>query len=261
MLPPNIENYTIPGGIKFFFDDGTGERDLGNVVSIDMTPGTDELEHYTNRSGKRMKDYSLTIEEKLTIKLTLDEIVAEHLKYFFKGGDISNVTAGTGSVVDQAITLTGSDFISVGNYYGLSAVSLKNHSGVTKTQNEDYVVDYGSAGVDGRRVGRIARLAGGTITDGEVCTVSFTYTTWASQQFSIAGAEGFITGACRIEMHPASGRGTRIDLEIPKCQIKPEGNIMLDDKDWKKIPLTIEVLDNTALTPTYPMGRLLVYEN
>ena len=29
MQPPNIENLFMAGGIAFFFDPGTGERDLG----------------------------------------------------------------------------------------------------------------------------------------------------------------------------------------------------------------------------------------
>ena len=56
---PNIGNYTVPGGVKLFFDDGTGERDLGNIVNLDITPGTEELEHYTNRSGKRVRGRGL----------------------------------------------------------------------------------------------------------------------------------------------------------------------------------------------------------
>ncbi len=55
-LPHSIDNYTVPGGVKLFFDDGAGERDLGNITDLDIETGTEELEHYSNRSGKRMKD-------------------------------------------------------------------------------------------------------------------------------------------------------------------------------------------------------------
>lgn len=390
MLPPNILNYTVPGGIKLFFDDGTGEKDLGNIVSIDMTPGTDELEHFSNRSGKRMKDHSLVIEEKLTIKLTLDEIVAEHWKYFFKGDDITNVGAGTDTATDVKVILDGIKLMSLAGYYGLSSVTVRQFvdyclldddsagafvdnsaeadtaagtpfegiaeaadvlyfgkntpfknlyldlqtngsygartweywngaawtafvptgtgepmdsdgninligggalTGWAKTvvnsisaywvrvsvasvttpatikaarqngvQNTDWVLDPGIAGEDGRKAGAVGRISTGMFEDGEEVKVSFTYTTWTAQQFNLAAAGGFPIGAVRIEMHPTTGRGTRVDFEIPKCQIKPEGNITFDDKDWLKVPLTIEVLDNSSVTPTYPMGRVLVYE-
>lgn len=391
MLPPNIANYTVPGGVKLFFDDGTGERDLGNIVTIDMTPGTDELEHFSNRSGKRMKDHSLVLEEKLTIKVTLDEIVAEHWKYFFKAGDITNVGAGTATVTDQKLVLDGVLFNSLAGYYGLSAVTVRQFidyclldddsagafvdnsteadttagtpfEGIAETadvlyfgkatpfknlylnlqtngsygartweywngsawtafiptgtgepmdadgnvdidaggaltgwalttvnsiqaywvrvsvasvttpatilsagrQNgalyTDYQLDVGVAGADGRRVGSVARIAAGLFEAGEEVKVTFTHTTWTSQTMVVSGAGNFIQGSARIEMHPTTGRGTRMDLEIPLCQLKPEGNISLNDKEWLQIPLTLEVLDNTTNTPTYPMGRLVVYE-
>ena len=39
-LAPNIDNYTVPGGIKLFFNDGSGERDLGNIAELNMEPNT-----------------------------------------------------------------------------------------------------------------------------------------------------------------------------------------------------------------------------
>ena len=87
---PNTENYTIPGGIKLFINIGDGERDLGNIVEIDMEPGQELLEHYTNRSGKRMKDKQIVLEDKLTINFTLDEPNIKNMKLFFRGGDITD---------------------------------------------------------------------------------------------------------------------------------------------------------------------------
>jgi len=87
---PNTENYTIPGGIKLFVDIGDGERDLGNIVEIDMEPGQELLEHFTNRSGKRMKDKQIILEDKLTINFTLDEANIDNMKLFFRGGDITD---------------------------------------------------------------------------------------------------------------------------------------------------------------------------
>ena len=68
-LAPNIDNYTVPGGIKLFFNDGSGERDLGNIAELNMEPNTDELEHKTNRGGKRRTDKVLTLEDKLTLQV------------------------------------------------------------------------------------------------------------------------------------------------------------------------------------------------
>ena len=85
---PNTDNYTIPGGIKLFVNTGDGERDLGNIVELDLEPGQELLEHYTNRSGKRMKDKQIVLEDKLTINFTLDEPNIENMKLFFRGDTI-----------------------------------------------------------------------------------------------------------------------------------------------------------------------------
>lgn len=385
--PPNIGNYTVPGGVKLFFDDGTGERDLGNIVNLDITPGTDELEHYTNRSGKRAKDAILTLEEKLSLKFKVDEPVMENWRYFLKGGAAETVGAGTAAKSDQALILNGALFNSLGAYYGLSGVSVRSFidyclldddsanafvdnsveaksvagtpfegiaeagdklyfgkntpfkelyvniqtpgsygattwefwngsawttftgtgaaaddmtgdgalvlgtlTGWAKTTvngisaywirvsaasvttpatfvscsqpgvvNVDYSLDVGQAGAEGRLPGRVARIAAGIFADGEEVYVTFTYTTWSSTRFAISGSS-FAQGSARLEVHPSTGRGLQFDIEIPKCQLKPDGNIGLDDKKWLEMGITLEVLDNSSLTPDYPYGRFVIYE-
>jgi len=384
-VPASVENYTVPGGVKLWFDAGAGERDLGNITEVDIEGGTEELEHFSNRSGKRLKDRVIVLEEKLTLKFKFDEPVIENLKYYFKGGNIENLSPGVASVADLKLALAGAVLQSVGQYYGLSSVTVRqfldkvflyngaafvDHSAEADTEagtpfdamtdandflylgkvtrfkelyanlavtgsytglvweywdgdewkalvtsgagdgldadgpitftppvdwakttvnsqnlywirasatavttpatvncirqncvvNTDYVLDAGLAGEDGRLPGRIGRLATGMLVDGEEVKVSFTYTTWASAQFPIAGAS-FIEGAARLEVHPDSGRGIRFDVIIPKCILKPNGAIGLDDKKWLEVPMTLEALDDTANTPQAPLGYYKSYEN
>ena len=383
--PANIENYTVPGGVKLFFNDGTGERDLGNLTDLDIETGTEELEHFSNRSGKRLKDKVIVLEEKLTVKFKFDEPVAENLRYYFKGGELENVGAGTGSKSDLKLALAGTLLHPVGQYYGLNGVTVRqfldkvlrydgaafvdvsaeadseggtpfdalqdandvlylgkntrfqevyadlavngsytglaweywdgeawqalavagagaalaadgpitftppadwaktavngenlywiratstavatpatvNHFRQALTQNTDWVLDPGQAGVEGRLPGRIGRLAGGKLTDGEEVKVSFTYTTWEQMRFPIAGSN-FIEGAARLEVHPDSGRGLRFDVVIPKSLLKPNGAISLDDKKWLETPMMLEALDDHANTPEAPFGYYVSYEN
>ncbi len=257
-VPPSIDNYTVPGGVKLFFDDGTGERDLGNITDLDIETGTEELEHFSNRSGNRLKDKIIVLEEKLNLKFKFDEPVIENLRYYFRGGDLENVSVGTGTVANKLITLAGTALVSV-SYYGISNVVLKDSQGNTMTQNVDYIVDTGQAGADGRQVARIGRLASGGIEDGEVCTVSFTYATWEQVRFPIAGAS-FVEGSARLEVHPDAGRGLRFDVVVPKCLLKPNGAIGLDDKTWLTVPMTLEALDASELEPDYPFGYCVSYE-
>lgn len=383
---PSTDNYTVPGGIKVFFNDGNGERDLGNIVgdSLTLSRDTEELEHFTNRSGTRLKDKVITIEEAMQIDFALDEIVIENLQYFFKGGSISNVGAGTASITDQVETLSGETFVSV-EKPGLTAVSVRQYldtvflfdgsstytdnsteadtasgtafnlltdtddilylgketkfqevyfdldtlgdysAGVTweyyngaswvslstsgaddlestgtmtftppaswaettvnsvsrfwiraqaasytttatansigrqtLTENTDYKVDPGVAsGASANQDGRIARISGGALVDGEKIKTSFTYVTFTSQTFGIAQVST-IEGSARFECTPSSGRGTSWQIEIPKAQLTSNGNMDLNDSEFQQIPLSLVVLDNTATSSVDPFGTVKV---
>jgi len=118
---------SVPGGIKVFFTETGGvERDLGNIVgdSVSITRDTEELEHFTNRSGKRRKDKVITVEESAQIDFELDEVNVDNLRYFFKGGVISTSGAGSDTIIDQKEVLPGEGFVSV-EKPGLSAVSVR----------------------------------------------------------------------------------------------------------------------------------------
>jgi hypothetical protein len=121
------QDITVPGGVKVFFTETGGtERDLGNIVgdSVSIARDTEELEHFTNRSGQRRKDKVITVEESAQIDFELDEINVDNLRYFFKGGSISTVGAGTANITLQKETLVGEEFISV-EKPGLTAVSVR----------------------------------------------------------------------------------------------------------------------------------------
>jgi hypothetical protein len=121
------QDITVPGGVKVFFTETGGvERDLGNIVgdSVSIARDTEELEHFTNRSGQRRKDKVITVEESAQIDFELDEINVDNLRYFFKGGSITDVGAGTTAVVDQVETMTAELYQSV-EKPGLTAISMR----------------------------------------------------------------------------------------------------------------------------------------
>ena len=377
--PPNSENYTIPGAIKLFFDQGQGEEDFGNIVDTALSPKTDDLEHYSNRSGKRRKDKVFALEEALTIKAKLDEPVFATLQKYFKGGPVVLVGAGTANAVDQKAILTGEILSSLGQY-GISAVTVRQfldacyrYDGVAQAfvdlsaemdtlggvsaellvnasdylyllkdtkfkefyvdldtlgvytglawqywdgsawqtlavggagagldadgkctltppadwaktavngktsypirakatavttpatckcirQNgvlfTEYIVDPGQATGGDMLVGRVGRLAAGFLFDGEEVKVSFTYITWTSRRFPIA-TTAYKQGRARLECYPEEGRGVQFNIVLPLCQLKPDGDLSLDDKKVMEVPIALEVLDNSKADPDYPYG-------
>lgn len=380
----DTDNYTVPGGIKLFFNDGSGERDLGNMVDVSLGRNSTELEHFTNRPGLRRKDKVIALSESIDIDFALDEPVIENFILFFKGDASATQGAGTTAVVDQTIALiadylftsvgkpaltsvtarqfldyvylfdgvstytdnsveadsaAGSaftinadagDFLYIGKatqfqsfridvstgmvgytgtlweYWNGSAWATLSTTGtatfasdatVTFTipgswtentvngqnafwlrfsqtaaapatpatvlsigrlalvENTDYTLDPGTVTADGR----IRALAAGKVADGEEIKVSYSYGTVTALISNLANA-ATAEGSARLEVHPQSGRGLSFDIEIPKCQIKNNGNLALSDEQFMKIPLQLVVLDDTDNSPDSPYGRIIVYD-
>lgn len=383
----DTDNYTVPGGIKLFFNDGTGERDLGNMVDVTLARGTEYLEHYTNRPGTRRKDKVIALQESITINFSLDEPVISNFILFFKGDTAVNVGAGVAAKVDQKETLgTGYSFTSLeqkgaitsysarqfldyvllfdgtatytnnsveadtaaGTAFAVMAdagdklylgketkfkrflidvsVAAVGYTAVTweywngaawttlstsgtadfsadgtvtftaptnwvqnsvnsitaywvraqqtaaapatpatlfsvgrgsLTENTDVAYDLGTSTSDAR----VRGISGSTaLVDGEEIKVSFSYPTFASQITNLVEV-GDITGSARLEIHPQSGRGLSFDIEIPKCQVTNNGDLSLNDQEFVKIPLKLEVLDDTENTPAFPYGRMVMYDS
>jgi hypothetical protein len=138
-----IDEITVPGGMCIFFTEtGGAERVLGNIVgdSLSIDRDSDEIEHFTNKSGIRRKDKIFTIEENAQLDFELDEINVDNLRYFFKGASISAVGAGTAAIVDQKETLPGEGFISV-EKPGLTSVSVRQFLDYLFVDNNGTFVD------------------------------------------------------------------------------------------------------------------------
>jgi hypothetical protein len=385
-----IDEITIPGGVCVFFTETGGtERSLGNIVgdSVSVDRDSDEIEHFTNKSGIRRKDKIFTVEENAQIDFEIDEINANNLRYFFKGASISNVGAGTANVTLQKEISLVEEFVSV-ERPGLTAVTARQFldyvflddngtfldhsaamddgaaSGVTINavtvedtlyigkingqfaevewdvatagvyatplwqywngatwetlttggtdfttgtglqvmtitvpgdwaattvngvtgffirystgavttaaildnagrqsllENTDFGVDPGQAtGAGSTKDGAVRRIAAGILEPGEEFYVNFTYVTFTSQTFGIA-EQSTIEGSARFVNNPQSGRGTHWEMTFPRCQLSNNGAMDLDDTDFQTIPLSLVVLDNSAVDSVNPFGTVTVF--
>ena len=117
-------------------------------------------------------------------------------------------------------------------------------------QNTDWILDPGQV-AGGLEVGKVGRLAGGFLEDGEEVKVSFTYTTWESLKFPVAAA-GFQEGAARLDFAPSTGLSGK--YHVHKCQLKPDGSLPFDPTKELQLGMILEVLDNFTDTPTEPFG-------
>lgn len=116
-VPGNEENYTI-GGVRFLFTETGGtELDFGNIVSGSFSSDISFLDHFTAKSGTRLKDRSLVQEISISINLTSDEPSEELLNLFTLGGTITThvwapytKTERKGSARFLGVSDTGNEF-------------------------------------------------------------------------------------------------------------------------------------------------------
>lgn len=92
--PPNVLNYYIGKGVVSFQKEGdVGFRDVGNVPEFEFTPAIEKLDHFSSREGVRKKDRTVVLEKSATIRMIMEEWVAENLAMFALG-EVETNTAG-----------------------------------------------------------------------------------------------------------------------------------------------------------------------
>lgn len=91
---PNVLNYYIGKGVVSFKKDGDMDyRDLGNVPEFEFTPSIEKLDHHSSRGGVKTKDRTVALEKNATIRIVMDEMVAENLALAAMG-EVEDNTAG-----------------------------------------------------------------------------------------------------------------------------------------------------------------------
>lgn len=99
----NPDNYTLGRGC-LFFDNGTGERELGNSPEFNIGVDVDLIEHFSSKSGLRIKDKRVVNELTPTLSFILDEINRENIADAFLA-DIEEVAQAESdeSRLDQTV--------------------------------------------------------------------------------------------------------------------------------------------------------------
>lgn len=244
--------YTVPGGIKLFFEEGAsgvlGYRDLGNLTATGMESAIEKLEHFTNRGGQRQKDAEAVQQSSFTIKFSFDEPNAYNLRWAFLGGDKSAVNAGSYSVVRELVQLTGVAAIRVAmTMAAVPAVVVQAISGspTTYALTTDYTVQAGAS--------TITRVNGGAITAGDFVMVSYSAQIPAHTKFPVLQSP-IINGRARLLIQPTTG--AQMLWEIPRCTISPDGAFSLDDTNWMEAAMVLGLLADTDNNPTKPFGEI-----
>lgn len=86
---PDTELYTVGKGVLSIAQWSGGApgtyTDVGNCSAIEVEVTEEKLDHFSSRSGIRLKDKQITLEIGYTVNFTLDEVSVNNLRLFIKG--------------------------------------------------------------------------------------------------------------------------------------------------------------------------------
>jgi hypothetical protein len=86
MESPNVGNLQVGKGNVEFKKEGDAEfRHLGNCTAFTVTPEVETLEHFSSMEGTKKKDLVITIEQKATVAITMEEMTAFNAALMLQG--------------------------------------------------------------------------------------------------------------------------------------------------------------------------------
>lgn len=245
------KSYVLGKG-ELYFDQGTGERYLGNTTEFNITIESENLDHFDSDNGIRVKDESVVLEITRSGSLITDSISKENQALFFLG-DVSTVTQVATPVVDEQI-----NDVKLGYFYqigkttgnpqgarGMTAVTVTKAPSTALVLNTDYTLD--------AALGRIQILETSvTVVDGDDLLVDYTPT--ANSRVRVATSNlASLTGSLRfIAKNP---KGNQRDFYIPNVTLRPEGDYALKGDDWQAMGFAVEIGQNTGQSAIYIDGR------
>lgn len=86
LLSPNVGNLAVGKGIVSFKKTGEPSfRDVGEVREFEITLAIEQLDHFTQRSGVREKDFTVVLERGGQARMIMEEWTPENLAIMLMG--------------------------------------------------------------------------------------------------------------------------------------------------------------------------------
>lgn len=242
----NAENYTI-GGSRLFFNERVNSVDqgylyLGNIQTSGLSPAVEKLDHYSSKSGKRLRDRSIVRQAQLTLNLTLDEPNAAAMNLFMFGSGATPAASASGQSVtaSPAVIRTNEAFIIP--QQNPTAIVVKKGA-TTLVLGTDYTI------TDMLGYKKIKRTSTSVaVLEGDVVTVDYTYALPARQSFKPMTT---LLREGKAVLFGVSDIGNEWIYTIPKASLTPSGDFTLNDQDWSSFQFTLEILEDTSAADPY----------
>lgn len=242
----NLGNQTLGRGEIHvsLFKSGThtpaGWRHVGNTPSFSLTIDQEKLDHFNSDRGVRVKDKSIVLQVDYSGALVLDDINNDNLALFFFGtqGTVAqtSATAQTETFTDSVQGYGYQLGVTTGNPTGVRSISnvVVEVATVAKTLGTDYTVDEDR--------GLITIVEGGSIVDGSSIVVEYDRAAVSRKQV----ISGTTQVECALRFVSYNPQGEQNDIYMPYVRLGPNGDFELKSDEWQQLPLTVEILRDTA---------------
>jgi len=246
------QNYTLGRG-ELYFDDGSGERYIGNTPEFTLSTATETLEHYNSDKGLRNRDRNIVTQVTYSGSFTTDHISPENLAMLFMGtADTLTQSALTGEsdVFDSVSPMLwyqlGTSDAAPAGVRGVSNVSVEGAGATTLTEGSDYELD--------AQLGRLQILPDGNVSDGDSITV--TYDVDATTRSQVVSGTKQVNGKLRYVSFNPEGAGAQRDYFMPSVTLSANGDFALKaESDWQAIPFSAEISKTETSEAVYADGR------
>ncbi|MEE8574204.1 MAG: hypothetical protein V3T30_02225 [Thermodesulfobacteriota bacterium] len=235
------------GGAEIFFNDGSGNRRLGNIPSLGINKETSGIDHFTAESGARIKDKSIITDLGLALNFKIDEFDDENFNALFMADGVTDASYAASSVTDEVHTAYKDRYLFM-DFNQISTVVIQD---VTDTTTYVAGTDYN---IYDAALGIIEIIGSGAIADDDVLHIDYAYAAGTRNKIK-PGNTLTLEGSARLEFKALNGKP--LTWVIPNCALKVEGSLELASENWSESDITIEVLKSTAVAGE-PYGYLLI---
>jgi hypothetical protein len=251
---PSSENLLLGKGQVFFdrFDAAglsTGFKHLGNVETFELNTTDDKVQKFSSMSAGAPLYKEVNRRRAAVLTLTGSEFHPENMAL---------VTMGNLSELVQVATAVTAEPVSPTTVKG--AYYMTKKLGPITAVTVTFGATPGVLGVDyaiiNANVG-LWRVLPGTLLTGAV-TIGYTptaYTSGTGPSMVSGGAAGVIQGAVRFVGDPSTGPDMIVD--VWRANVSPNGPVGLIGDDFATLSLTMAILDDSVLNPSFPLYRII----
>lgn len=220
----------VLGRGEVYFDEGDGERYLGNTPSFQIIREIERLERATAYRGRREQQAGAVISETIDIRLTTDNMSQENVDMWFSSNSDSSAVGHETNAFSETLTVTRGRFYQVGKALVPGGVRFIDwlEATVDETplvEGEDYYFE--------RTLGRIQITVGAPrISDGD--SVSIVYGKRPTANVVTQSQPVDKLGALRyVARNPHGPRGT--DIWFPHVRLSPRGAIEMKGDQFRQM--------------------------